>query len=360
MMNTKMKLTVKKIVIFFVAVYFLQGCVSFGPKTILRDRFGYTTVLSDSWKDQMLLNIVRLRYGDVPIFLDVASVINSYEISGKAGLAGNMAFVPNFGSNANVDVSGTYANRPTITYTPLSGDRFAKSLMSSLPVSSILSLIQSGFAADLVLRIFVQSINGFENRLPRKNYNDPTFYHLINTLKEIQDAGAVGLRIEKEDNNDLLNLVFKNTTDKVIGDKIAEFKDILGLDTEESEFKVTYGILPLDNKGIVIISRSMLQVLNELSYYIEVPVKDVEDNRVNPTFTNIVVDGESVPPLVKIHYAFQPPEDAFVSVPYHNCWFWIDNKDLRTKQVFSSLMFSFTLVETGYKDEKPLITVPVR
>jgi len=263
----------------------------------------------------MLINIVRLRYGDAPIFLEVASVINSYEISGKAGVLGNMAIVPSFGSGANADLSGTYANRPTITFSPLSGERFAKSLMTPLPVSSILSLIQSGFSDDHVLRIFVQSINGYENRLQRKNYYDPKFYHLISTLKEIQDAEAFGLRIEKEDEHDILVLAFKKTPDKAIEDKISEVKDILGLDTKESEFKVTYGILPKDNHEIVILSRSMLQVLNELSYYIEVPVRDVEEQRVNPTFTNMMVNGSIVPPLVKIHFSDRQPEDAFVSVP---------------------------------------------
>ena len=34
----------------------------------------------------MLLNMVKLRYGDTPVFLDVASVINSYEVSGTANL----------------------------------------------------------------------------------------------------------------------------------------------------------------------------------------------------------------------------------------------------------------------------------
>ena len=62
----------------------LSGCTSIGPGTVSRDRFDYTTAISESWKNQMLLNMVKLRYGDTPVFLDVASVINSYELSGSA------------------------------------------------------------------------------------------------------------------------------------------------------------------------------------------------------------------------------------------------------------------------------------
>jgi hypothetical protein len=40
--------------------------------TVARDRFDYITAISDSWKSQMLLNLVKIRYGDAPVFLDVA------------------------------------------------------------------------------------------------------------------------------------------------------------------------------------------------------------------------------------------------------------------------------------------------
>ena len=58
----------------------LFSCAPVGPPTIARDRFDYTTAIADSWKRQMLLNIVKIRYGDAPIFLDVASIINQYSL----------------------------------------------------------------------------------------------------------------------------------------------------------------------------------------------------------------------------------------------------------------------------------------
>jgi len=61
----------------------LTGCVSFGPSTVSRDRFDYVSTISDSWKSQMLLNIVKLRYADTPAFLDVGSVISQYEFTGE-------------------------------------------------------------------------------------------------------------------------------------------------------------------------------------------------------------------------------------------------------------------------------------
>ena len=56
----------------------MAGCAGVPPGRITTDRMDYGQVIAESWKRQTLLNVVRLRYADAPVFLDVASVINSY------------------------------------------------------------------------------------------------------------------------------------------------------------------------------------------------------------------------------------------------------------------------------------------
>lgn len=111
------------------------GCAGIGPGTIARDRFDYTTAISDSWKRQMLLNMVMIRYGDAPMFLDVASIINQYSVETDASGSLFWAFPPAANSQA-ISGHATYTDRPTITYNPLMGQKFAQNLMTPIPTAS--------------------------------------------------------------------------------------------------------------------------------------------------------------------------------------------------------------------------------
>jgi hypothetical protein len=70
-----------KIFVWVLAPLVLSGCAGFGPTTISHDRFDYAEAISKSWKSQMLLNMVKIRYADVPVFVDVTSVISSYTLA---------------------------------------------------------------------------------------------------------------------------------------------------------------------------------------------------------------------------------------------------------------------------------------
>jgi hypothetical protein len=57
-----------------VFVVLFAGCTGIGPPTVDRDRFNYVSAISESWKRQALLNFIKTRYLDAPVFMNVAKV----------------------------------------------------------------------------------------------------------------------------------------------------------------------------------------------------------------------------------------------------------------------------------------------
>jgi hypothetical protein len=349
------------------AVVLLGGCASIGPGTVARDRFDYISAISDSWKAQMLLNLVKLRYGDAPVFLDVASVINQYGVEASLGFSGSWA------QNAQVPWpytalynwlgSGRYVERPTITYSPLSGEKFARNLMTPIPPPAILNLLQGGYPVDLVLRLCVHSINGINSRFgggARAHQADPEFYQLLAKLRSIQQSGDLGLRIRKTGEQTTTLLVFNRKPNPALEADRAAVRKLLGLDPKAEELSVVYGSVATNDKEIAMLTRSMLEILLDLSSYIEVPAMSVTEQRTFPTLAPEIVSGTPLAPLIRILSSSQRPDDPFAAVPYRQEWYWIDDKDFPSKRLFSFIMFLFTLTETeGGKQGAPLITIPV-
>ena len=362
-----MKKRKKRFPVIFLAVVtlFLTGCGAIGPGSVGRDRFDYTTAISESWKTQMLFNIVKARYGDAPVFLDVASVITQYQIETAAGASATwqtpLAQSPN-ANTLNVTGAGRFIDRPTITYNPVSGAKFARSVMAPIPPTSILNLAQAGYPIDLVFRLCVQSINGIQNRsgrLAQSRAADPEFYPLLQRMKRVQASGDIGLRVQKIDDREGAVMVFRRKTEKAVEEDTRAIRAILGLNPDATELKIVYGAIAANDKEIAILSRSMLQIMIDLASSVEVPEMHVSEKRVSSTLKELGPDGTPVAPLVRIHSSYERPADAFVAIPYRNYWFWIDDKDLSSKGMFSFLMFIFTLTETGEKEGAPIVTIPI-
>src|SRR5512144_1596 len=183
----------------------LSACATVGAGSINRDRLDYAEALTRSWKEQMLLNIVKLRYADTPVFLEVSSVISSYQLQSQLSLLGTLSYnlTPNLpdslGRGVTMGATGIYTDRPTITYTPLQGDKFTRQLLRPIVPAAVFQLVQAGYTVDLIFQLTVRAINGIYNRSTRGMMTrdaDPEFYQVLDTLRRLQLSEAIGFRLE--------------------------------------------------------------------------------------------------------------------------------------------------------------------
>ncbi len=347
----------------------LGACSSIGPATVTRDRSDYGASIGDSWKQQTLLNIVKLRYADFPVFLEVGQVIAGYQLQttvsagfGIQNYIANSVGGPIPAVGGTVGAAGSYTDRPTVMYAPLTGTDFIKKLMTPIPPSAVLFLLQSGYSANVVMQIAVDSINGVASesrRVGMKRPADPQFRRLSQLLYELQLANAFQVRIERgKDNSESTLITFPPTNQPPeIAAKIAEVRSILHLSGSSHAYAIHFGGYSGKGDDIALTTRSMLQIMLELGVVAQVPDADVAAGKASPGASN-TRPPEPGAALINIMSGPTPPADAYVAVRYKGEWFWIADTDLRSKTLFGGVMLLFSISDVGVKTPAPVVTVP--
>lgn len=353
-----------KSLIILSTLFYFTSCTHMGPQTVPRDRFDYNTAISDSWKAQTLLNIVKLRYADTPLFVEVASVVSGYTLEGSVNLSGTVSSEAAVqGDFLALGTAGKYTDRPTITYAPITGAKFNNNFMTPIPPHAVLFLMQSGWPADMIFPIVVESINGLRSRLSAgtdQRLGDPEYYHLVSLFRKIQQSGAVGMRIIEETDQKNTTVLFfhrRNITAE-IAEARTEVAQLLGLDLAKQEVKVTYGLIAQSDDEIAMLTRSILQIMVNLATQIDVPVEHVIEGLTIPSLPAPESENGDLKQLIKVRSGPDKPDRAFTAVKYEDHWFWIDKSDFKSKRTFAFLMILFSLTETGGKEGLPLVTIP--
>jgi hypothetical protein len=341
------------------------GCSHLGPKTVAVDRFDYSTAIADSWKQQTLLNIVKLRYMDLPVFMDVASIVSGYSMQTGVSVNGTLSSDRAIqGNYASIGGQAIYTDRPTITYVPMTGEKFLRGLITPIDPKNVFFLLQSGYAADFILGMAVESLNGVRNRSTAGGAvreADPEFLRALDLLREVQTAGAFGMRVEEDKAKGSTGVVFFRRDDvpPEIAAKGAEIRQLLNLPAEPQKFVLTYSPARGASNELAVNSRSMLQIMQAFASYLDVPEAHLKDSSAWPSPENAPA-AEGSRQKVRIHSGKDKPAGAFAAVRYRDYWFWVDNSDRQTKRALTVVMFFFTLADTGSPEKLPLITIPAQ
>ena len=342
------------------------GCMpSLNEEHLVGSHEDFNTVIIRSWDEQMLTNLVRLRYRDNPMFLEVGNVVahQSTSVGGVAGLETELPgkLKPGFGMNGSLVVS------PTITYTPLQGEEFARRLLTPIPSSTIFLLSQSGWSIERLMLTCVQQANSIKNAVSAAGPTPelaPTFgdfHRLTEAFRTLQKDRM--LQVEMEKDGQTFSLHLNRSQDPHVDSAATIIKELLGLDKEKVVFRVTSKRIPTANDEIALTGRSLLSVLFFLSQSVETSFEDEEQGRVTVTRN---AEGKRfewssmLGKVMRIHSSVNEPAESAVKVLYRERWFYISDSDLASKTTFNLLSFLFNLQAANKSGADPVMTYPVR
>jgi hypothetical protein len=359
-----MRITIVLTVCFVMVLTILTGCQHFGPRSITADRLPYNQAIAESWKEQTLLNIVKLRYMDTPFFIDVPQITSGYTLQGGVSTTGGIfppsnpvaSFAQQLGLTTNVQ--GAYQDRPTISYQPQTGSQFIRNLTTPINPGTVLYLLQSGYPADLVFNLTVDTINGIRNRsVVGGVYRpaDPEFSQIVQAIHKGQRSGHVGIRIERaKDKSDSVAFFFQDQDiTPELKAELAEVRKILKLSPDQKSFPVVFGANNYQPNEIAILSRSCVRILSELASFVEVP----EEHLASGIAPYLGEQGSENQPLLRVFSCPRKPDNAFISICYEGRWFWIDKTDSMSKRTVAYLLVLLALSDTGARESLPVITI---
>jgi len=335
----------------------MPACSSYGPKSMDRDQLDYGRSISDNWKAQMLANLVKIRYVDMPVFVDVGQIVSGYSLETmvQAGLGFNNSFTG--GDAQTLGASGKYTDRPTITYTPKTGNEYLRSLLEPVEPKALLALVLAGYSSELLFSWAIESINGVQNYSvsgKKSQYADPEFTEFIKIFQELQELGAVSFEIKSVPGvkRDMIVLFeAEDLAEATIGMR-ERTREILNLDPERDRFRIIYGPFSNQDDALAFQTRSILQMMSALSGFIDVP----------PEKSSHAMGGFNFPPGTSrpfhVHSGPDHPKDSFSEIKYKGYWYWIENDDLMSKRVFTLMLFLTTLTNTGGDENAPVLTIP--
>jgi hypothetical protein len=398
----------------------LAGC-SFGPKALASNQLDYNEVIKTTTEEQLLLNIVRLRYTETPNTLAVSAIAAQYELNR------NFQLTPFFVASG-AEIAKTWAavlpqlgiggtDRPTFSLTPLDDQDFTRKFFTPLPLDGLVYLAKTTWPIATVFRLYLENLNWVPNAesasgpTPKSAPTFEDFRRGILALQTLQDRGQIvfgteevsepqgsplpaasvtasdvvdaakaGYEYRLDESGTKWTLIKKKQQPVLFVDprmtsspEMADVARAFRLKPGLTRYRITQGELkpfPASHAGdgltnIDVETRSLLQALYFVSHGIDIPAEHASASLVTVTRESSGQPFDWRPVLeglfrvYSVKSAGRPPR-AHVAVRYKDYWFYVDETDQDTKSTFSLLM-ELSRMELIGKAERssPVLTLPL-
>lgn len=397
------------------------GCASTrGPELVANSHIPYNKAVSQVLKQELLLNIVRRRYGEAPQFLNVSSITSNFTTSVQVSAGASVLNVGEGNTvNTTADAGVSFSDSPTITIVPRQGEDIATQLHSPLSTSTVADLVTAGYGVEHVLNILVESVNnlrGAELRIDRFQAGAPEWREMIQLVaKFARDGHLIVSRFRWNDPYNQYAYPAESITPEMWITTLStgarrwrsddggktfyftshEMAPAMWLDPEARQSKEGQRLMQLlnlqadvrkkvwqmeparvvvgaDSEGqpdrprptLKLRMRSLYNVLNLYSYGVHVPLEHEQERRATDltTFRQAVERGQiqDLAKLFAIRYSESAPESAFQVVRYRGLWFYIDDRDFEAKTAFNALYDLWQLsIKTPAGQTQPTTVIQV-
>jgi len=386
------------VILFAISSFASCGC-AFGPRSLEKSHGKYNESFVRVDSEELLLNIVRLRYDDPPAEVEVSAIAAQYELGAQAE-ARPFFVAPNPGSNpfrtftAVLPFAGSSAtSRPTHSLTPIQSGETVARYMRPVTLDGLIVFAETSWPVSIIFRLWLEGMNGVPNA---PSASGPTrsfppeyqeFHRATQLMQAIQDRGELTFRkVEEEVLGDPIAVDRVSGADLVearkVGDEYRQTPDgkswrlvrkvrklyldlspnalntseyqelcrLLHLKPGLTRYEVTQSTVGFIEKKpdaapsekINLVPRSLVQVLFYISHGVEVPPEHLASGLAKPTLEpdGRMYDWRQVTDglfTVKAVCQKKRPECAAVAVYHRGYWFYIEDTDHATKSTFTLL-----------------------
>jgi hypothetical protein len=343
---------------------FSSGCLGLGPATLRGDRNDYNIALQKTNDEQLLLNLVRLKYRDTPLFLEVSNITSQFTFTTSANAS---ATFPDTGLNIfGLGGGATVEETPVVTYSPLQGTKFIQQFLSKIPLDSIYLLYKSGWSIERVLRLCLEKLGPLENA-PSASGPTPEvappygeFLRAVKIFRKLQTAHTLEAYLQIKNGTPALEIQIDARAQS--WEEVKQLNKLLELPSNNLNYVLLTNQKEKEKGKIYIETRSLLGIMYYLSHGIDTPMADIKEGFVTQTldlegkpfsWDNITGD------LIKVKTKDVKQNRTAVSINYNDRWFFINPSDLNSKSTFSLLGQIFYLQAGAIEGIRPTLTIPV-
>ncbi|MDR3621466.1 MAG: hypothetical protein P4L85_19100 [Paludisphaera borealis] len=389
------------------------GCL--GPTALRTTRMKYNESVRVTNDEQLLMNIVRLRYADSPVFIDLPSITSQFELSGAGHILGG--YGNQYPGQANIGFGEfTARDSPTLSYRPREGKEVAKALLTPLS-AELFSVVNAGANLEQMMLLTLNDVNDVGNApqatamTPKAPDYNAEFLRGVRLMASLRERSATEIQVGYEEDadassdpiaekglggDDLLNaakegyvfrhrgegrmallkreksLVLRVHRPYVDSPEMHELCRIFHLRPGLSRYRLKseFSQNALDEtpdaietgETIYLNLRSILQMMVFLSKGVCVPEEHVAKNVAPSTpgpdgrpynWTQITAGNFFV------RSQKHRPRDAEMAVFYRGYWFYIPSNDVNSRAIMAILELLVSIEESETHTGGPLLTIPV-